>query len=102
MTEVSRRFRFEQFQDYLAFERGLSDRTVSAYARDLGRWAGFLAATAVYGLVHVFTGNIRLVVAASVAGLVWGFLYLRFGRLWPGIISHVAWDLAVFLFFPLA
>ena len=67
-----------------------------------GRWAGYLAATAVYGLVHIFTGNFMLVVAASVAGLVWGFLYLHYGRLWPGIISHVAWDLAVFLFFPLA
>ncbi|MDP2956615.1 MAG: site-specific tyrosine recombinase XerD [Longimicrobiales bacterium] len=35
-------FRFEQFQDYLTFERGLSDRTLSAYGRDLGRWASFL------------------------------------------------------------
>jgi integrase/recombinase XerD len=35
-------FRFEQFQDYLTFERGLSDRTLSAYMRDLGRWAAHL------------------------------------------------------------
>lgn len=38
----SRAFRFEQFQDYLTFERGLSDRTVSAYRRDLTRWAAFV------------------------------------------------------------
>ncbi len=38
----ARAFRFEQFQDYLTFERGLSDRTVGAYERDLARWAGFL------------------------------------------------------------
>jgi len=31
-------FRFEQFEDYLTFERGLSDRTVAAYLRDLRRW----------------------------------------------------------------
>lgn len=31
-------FRFEQFEDYLTFERGLSDRTVTAYLRDLRRW----------------------------------------------------------------
>jgi len=37
-----RAFRFEQFQDYLTFERGLSDRTVSAYRRDLARWAAFM------------------------------------------------------------
>jgi integrase/recombinase XerD len=35
-------FRFEQFQDYLTFERGLSDRTLSAYRRDLARWAAHL------------------------------------------------------------
>jgi membrane protease YdiL (CAAX protease family) len=68
----------------------------------IGPWPGFLAATAVYGLVHVFTGNVMLVVAATVAGVLWGFMYLKLGRLWPGIISHVAWDFAVFLFFPLA
>jgi integrase/recombinase XerD len=28
----------EQFHDYLTFERGLSERTVSAYQRDLNRW----------------------------------------------------------------
>ncbi|HSM59703.1 MAG TPA: site-specific tyrosine recombinase XerD [Longimicrobiales bacterium] len=37
-----RAFRFEQFQDHLAFERGLSERTVGAYARDLRRWADVL------------------------------------------------------------
>ena len=31
-------FRVEQFQDHLRFERGLSDRTISAYRRDLERW----------------------------------------------------------------
>ena len=43
----SRAFRFEQFQDYLTFERGLSDRTVEAYGRDLARWAGFMEARGV-------------------------------------------------------
>jgi membrane protease YdiL (CAAX protease family) len=42
-----------------------------------------------------------LVVAALTAGILWGGMYLRFGRLWPGIISHVAWDLTVFLLVPL-
>lgn len=40
----SRAFRFEQFQDYLTFERGLSDHTLSAYRRDLARWAAFVEA----------------------------------------------------------
>ena len=33
----------EQFHDYLTFERGLSDRTVTAYRGDLERFASFLA-----------------------------------------------------------
>ncbi|MBT8398716.1 MAG: site-specific tyrosine recombinase XerD [Gemmatimonadetes bacterium] len=35
-------FRLEPFVDYLSFERGLSDRTLSAYQRDLEKLLGFL------------------------------------------------------------
>lgn len=37
MTEP-RAFHLEPFRDYLVYERGLSDRTVEAYERDLRRW----------------------------------------------------------------
>jgi integrase/recombinase XerD len=40
-------FRLEQFQDYLTFERGLSERTIAAYTRDLKRWMAFVEARAV-------------------------------------------------------
>jgi integrase/recombinase XerD len=33
----------ESFLDYLTFERGLSERTLSAYERDLGKLIGFLS-----------------------------------------------------------
>jgi integrase/recombinase XerD len=36
-------FRLEPFVDYLSFERGLADRTLSAYTRDLKRLLAFLA-----------------------------------------------------------
>lgn len=35
-------FRLEQFVDHLAFERGLADRSVTAYRRDLRRFIEFL------------------------------------------------------------
>ncbi|MCJ7627347.1 MAG: site-specific tyrosine recombinase XerD [Longimicrobiales bacterium] len=35
-------FRLESFVDYLSFERGLSDRTLSAYQRDLEKLLAFL------------------------------------------------------------
>jgi integrase/recombinase XerD len=41
-SEMERAFRIEQFADYLIFERGLSDRTISAYQRDLRRLLRFL------------------------------------------------------------
>jgi integrase/recombinase XerD len=36
-----RAFRLEGFEDFLAFERGLSPRTLSAYRRDLGTFLAF-------------------------------------------------------------
>lgn len=80
------------------FWRGFLQRELEAM---LGGWRGYFLATGLYAAVHVFTGNVMLVVAALTAGILWGGMYLRFGRLWPGIISHVAWDLTVFLLIPL-
>ena len=37
-SSIPSAFRFEQFNDYITFERGLSARTLSAYERDLTRW----------------------------------------------------------------
>lgn len=35
-------YHLDRFRDYLAFERGLSERTLDAYTRDVGRMAAFL------------------------------------------------------------
>lgn len=40
---TKRRFHLEPFLDHLAFERGLSARTLEAYGRDLVRFLGFLS-----------------------------------------------------------
>lgn len=40
--DASARFRTEQYMDYLNFERGLSDRTIDAYRRELRRFMEFL------------------------------------------------------------
>lgn len=54
-----RAFRTEQFQDYLTFERGLSDRTVSAYERDLRRWREFVVEKGVTHPASVSVGDLR-------------------------------------------
>lgn len=63
---------------------------------------GFILATAIYALCHIWALNFMLIVAAAVAGGVWGLLYRFFPRrLWALIISHAVWDVAVFLLFPI-
>ncbi len=45
---TDRDFRVEQFEDYLTFERGLSDRTLEAYRRDLVRWMAHVVEAGVH------------------------------------------------------
>lgn len=67
-----------------------------------GPWMGFVATTAVYALVHIWSLNFMLVVSAAVVGGAWGLIY----RFWPKglgalVVSHAVWDVAVFLLFPI-
>ena len=63
---------------------------------------GFIITTAIYALAHIWSLNFMLIVAAGVAGGVWGLLYRLFPkRLWALVISHAVWDVAVFLVFPI-
>jgi membrane protease YdiL (CAAX protease family) len=59
-----------------------------------------LVTSGIYGGIHVVSENLTLTGAAGVAGLFWSLLYAREQRL-PGlIISHVAWDIWIFLIAP--
>ena len=63
-------------------------------------WKGLIYSTALYAAVHLTSGNLMLVLAAAVCGAFWAVTYWKFRSITLNIISHVAWDLAVFLFFP--
>lgn len=52
-------YRFEQFEDYLTYERGLSERTLTAYRRDLGRWRAFVVAAGALDPAAVTVGHLR-------------------------------------------
>ena len=81
------------------FWRGYVQRALSL------RWganAGFAAATLCYALVHAGSCNFMLLMAALVAGVVWGALYRFFPERFAAIIlSHALWDVAVFVWFPI-
>lgn len=81
------------------FWRGYVQRSLSQ------RWnsdKGFLVTTALYALVHAGSCNFMLLMAALVAGVVWGGLYRFFPqRMAAIIVSHAVWDVAVFIWFPI-
>lgn len=64
--------------------------------------AAFAITAALYALVHIWSFNFMLVMAALVAGLVWGFLYRLFPKALPAlVISHALWDVLVFIWMPI-
>lgn len=69
------------------------------------RWSptvSLFVTTAIYALVHIWSLNFMLVVAAAVAGGVWGLLYRFYPkRICALVVSHAVWDVAVFLLFPI-
>ena len=62
--------------------------------------AGYLTATALYGGAHIVTENATLVGAATIAGAYWGFLRAIGVPLGALVVSHVAWDIWIFLIAP--
>lgn len=72
------------------------------FGRRFGPDAAFFIATLLYAAIHLPSGNFMLVLAAAVAGCVWGLAYRffpeRFGAI---IISHALWDAAVFVWLPI-
>ncbi len=81
------------------FWRGLVNRYL---AQQLGPVAGNAAGAAIYGGIHLISGNLTLTGAAGVAGAFWSLEHLAQGRMAPLIVSHVAWDLWIFLVRPTA
>lgn len=62
----------------------------------------FVVTAVIYALVHVWSLNFMLVMAALVAGVVWGLLYRLRPQMLPAlIVSHALWDALVFVWMPI-
>ncbi|HEY7926038.1 MAG: CPBP family intramembrane glutamic endopeptidase [Candidatus Dormibacteria bacterium] len=79
------------------FWRGLINRYL---AQQLGPVVGNAAGATIYGAIHLVSGNLTLTGAAAVAGGFWSLEHLAQGRMAPLIVSHVAWDIWIFLVRP--
>ena len=85
------------------FWRGYVQRTMTRlfggkHPADLA----FLVTAAIYALVHIWSFNFMLVMAALVAGVVWGFIYRLCPKALPAlVVSHALWDVLVFIILPI-
>ncbi len=80
------------------FWRGfVQDKLIGKY----GEWTAFIITTLIYALVHIWSGNFMLVMAALICGIFWGLMYRYSKNLVPLVISHAVWDVAVFILFPI-
>ncbi|HEX8939291.1 MAG TPA: CPBP family intramembrane glutamic endopeptidase [Candidatus Limnocylindrales bacterium] len=79
------------------FWRGLVQQ---ALMRRFGRWPGGALAALAYAGVHVTTGNFTLFGAAGIAGAHWCVLYAAGVPLGALVVSHVTWDVWIFLVQP--
>jgi membrane protease YdiL (CAAX protease family) len=74
-----------------------------ARLRDLGwgSWQIIIASALLRGTYHLYQG-IGSFVGNVAMGIVFGWLYVRYGRLLPLVIAHIALDTAVFIGYPWA
>ncbi len=71
------------------------------FSEMVGPWRGYIITSAIYAGVHVWAFNVMLVLAALICGLFWGWMFLKYKSVWPGLISHAVWDVTIFVLFPL-
>ncbi|MFZ2964580.1 MAG: CPBP family intramembrane glutamic endopeptidase, partial [Rhodoglobus sp.] len=66
-----------------------------------GRWTIILATAALRGTYHLYQG-VGAFIGNLAMGVLFGWLYSRYGRLLPLIIAHVLIDAAIFIGYPWA
>ena len=81
------------------FWRGFIQRELSLHWGE--NW-GFAVTTVIYTLIHLWSFNFMLIMAAMVCGVVWGGLYRLQPKWLPAlVVSHAVWDACVFVVFPI-
>jgi membrane protease YdiL (CAAX protease family) len=63
--------------------------------------SGVIVTSLIYASIHLPTFNMPLVVAALIAGLIWGIIYEKTDSIWIVYFSHLVWTELIFVFLPL-
>ncbi len=80
------------------FWRGFVQKNLSL---KYGKWASLLITVLLYTFIHIFSMNPILMMAAFVCGIFWGITYLYTDKLNIVLISHIVWDLLIFVIYPI-
>jgi len=80
------------------FWRGFVQRKMNVL---IGKWKALFITVFFYSIVHVFSLNPVLILAAFVCGIFWGLIYLYTENIRIVLISHIFWDLLIFIIFPI-
>jgi membrane protease YdiL (CAAX protease family) len=64
-------------------------------------FAGLVVTATIYTLVHIWSFNLMLLAAAGLCGVFWGAMFWRFRSVWPALVSHAVWDVAIFVLLPI-
>jgi membrane protease YdiL (CAAX protease family) len=91
-----------------AFDAGITEEVIVvgylfARLRELGwgRWTIILSTAALRGTYHLYQG-VGAFVGNLAMGVLFGWLYSRYGRLLPLVIAHVIIDATIFIGYPWA
>ncbi|WHY79144.1 type II CAAX endopeptidase family protein [Neobacillus sp. WH10] len=79
------------------FWRGFIQKNLLKYLNPI--W-GILSAAILYASVNIYSGSILLVFSAFFSGLVWGFLYFWKKSMPLVIVSHIIFDIMIFIILP--
>ncbi|MGG3563414.1 type II CAAX endopeptidase family protein [Neobacillus rhizosphaerae] len=80
------------------FWRGFIQKNLMKYFRPL---VSIVIAALLYASVHIYSGSFLLVLAAFLSGLTWGFLYYWKKSMPLIIVSHLVFDIMIFIILPL-
>ncbi|WP_042455932.1 CPBP family intramembrane glutamic endopeptidase [Neobacillus dielmonensis] len=80
------------------FWRGFIQKKIMSYTKPV--W-GIIIGSVLYTSVHVYSGSLLLMLAALLSGLAWGFLYYWKKSMPLVIVSHIIFDIMIFILLPL-
>lgn len=80
------------------FWRGFVQKRMLRY---FGPLKSIFIASLLYASVHIYSGTFVLVLAAFLSGLMWGALYLWKKSMPLVIVSHIVFDIMIFIILPL-